>query len=1604
MEPYERIQLERLLKEFDLYLHNGTAISKPAAVAVTSFDGDVSSPCPVEAEYSEEAARYEQVREMAGTGNGRRLDDLLGEFKEEGWLRDWRSEENLTLYADAITDGYIDIINALLKYDIPLGDALIRAIDVECGVATKSICCYIQEREDILESILNGHSDNDDFHPVITPLVLAAQKNNFEAVKVLLELGSSITEPSLSYGADVTLTQALSTLHIYRAISQPAYILATQTDIFGHAFQMSAKLKTLSNTWEDFGPEYVKMARGLEVFAGGLLGESASTEEILALFRYHDTDKYRDVDGKQHPLAKLFEAIDYEQKEFIAHPHSQKAIIVQFYRNLLDWNERGIWYQVLLTFLVVLGYPIICLLYLFVPVRRVVTFARLPYVMMMMKAGSGFTFLVFIVVINALDRHSYPRSVEVLYWFILIWIVGLAWSHFKIFRRYGRNKYLSDNMNLHEIVIIALCVVVFCLHWTGRVETSPDVIKLDKTLNNTLPNLRNQVMEATDSLRGRLNDTTLAGVNDDIMEVLSNDCRLRNSTIQGLDILPLSLQETIEHDQYEPLVVARTLFGVAITVSVLRLLNLLLVSDTVGHLRISLGEMMGDILKFCGIFLIIWFAFAIGLFQNFYSAGQSVMRACIQQGEEPGSCQLLVGFSTFFVSVKDLYWALYGFVGPRGLELTGKHSVAETVGTFLFVCYLIFAVVVLLNALIGMLSNTYNLTEENADTEWKFHRAAVWASYLRPVGTLPPPFNLIPSVKTLCHLFKYVCKCSTCGRRRDSGWPFSLQKRMHQDSELQDYKRVLKLVRSRYIQAHLSVESQNSEGVRPRDLQTLRNDILAFKFGVQDRLASIIRTIGISNDKSNHINTRLYDLDPVKERAMNLVDESSMLTDTLGILHQQTDDLHKEQTDELNHREKHSSELEQIVAALRAENEILKRDASVKAMQAMIRELEQDKTALADKLQSLGKDKDDLLQENDQLKRYLSSKEMRSDQQEKELKEIIQGLQQDKAALSDTLQRRKKDHAELLQQFDKLKSDHSEKEEELQEVIRRLGEERDSLNKILQGLEADKADLLKQIDELKRDHSAKEMMREKTEAELRDIIQDLKRDKTVVKDTLQGVSDDKDDIVRQMDELKTEHLAKEMSRDQHEDELLDIIHGLEQDKTDLTETLQRLKEDQAELLREIDELGKDHSAKEKARDQQEEELQDVIRGIRVERDSLITTLQGLEEDKADLLKQIEELKRDHSAKELVRELKEADLQDIIQDLQRDKTIVADTLQGVSDDKEEILRKMDELKNEHMAKEMTRDQKEAELQDVIKGFEEDKKVLTDTLQVLEEDQAELLHQIDELERDHASKEFMRDKQEEELKDVLEGLRQDKNVLRDTLQGLEEDKTELLRELNELKKDHSAKELTRNQQKKELKDAIRELQQAKADLMGKIQGLKEDKADLSQQIGELKRDHLAKEARRDKQEAELQDHIRGFRQDRLVLKDTMRGLMEEKADFKQEIDELKQEHLAKESTRDQQEASLQGVIGDLRQDNTDLTNRLRELNDDKANLLQQLDQLKKEYSSKDITRDKQEAQLQDLIQGLRKDRSALNEDKVQLIRQVGELSEELRKLKRTQPPRP
>ena len=68
------------------------------------------------------------------------------------------------------------------------------------------------------------------------------------------------------------------------------------------------------------------------------------------------------------------------------------------------------------------------------------------------------------------------------------------------------------------------------------------------------------------------------------------------------------------------------------------------------------------------------------------------------------------------------------------------------------------------NILVKFLTKIFTtISQEKADIEWKFARSKLWISYFEDGGTVPPPFNIIPTPKSLYYLCRWAY-VKMCGR------------------------------------------------------------------------------------------------------------------------------------------------------------------------------------------------------------------------------------------------------------------------------------------------------------------------------------------------------------------------------------------------------------------------------------------------------------------------------------------------------------------------------------------------------------------------------------------------------------------------------------------------------------------------------------------------------------------------------------------------------------------------------------------------------------------------------------------------------------------------
>uniref|UniRef100_F6XGQ4 Ion transport domain-containing protein n=1 Tax=Ciona intestinalis TaxID=7719 RepID=F6XGQ4_CIOIN len=186
---------------------------------------------------------------------------------------------------------------------------------------------------------------------------------------------------------------------------------------------------------------------------------------------------------------------------------------------------------------------------------------------------------------------------------------------------------------------------------------------------------------------------------------------------------------------FEPRMIADGFLAWAYVFVFLRLLSLTRANRRLGPLQVTLSRMMGDVLRFMIIFCLVVFSFALGLSELYWVYGT------------PKSTII---FGGMWSTTKSLFWSLFGHIDITQLSLSNKHGFTETMGRFLLAVYHAIAIIVILNMLIAMMSKSYEITSENEEREWKFHRTAMWIRFIRREAIRPPPMNLIPHPHVVC--------------------------------------------------------------------------------------------------------------------------------------------------------------------------------------------------------------------------------------------------------------------------------------------------------------------------------------------------------------------------------------------------------------------------------------------------------------------------------------------------------------------------------------------------------------------------------------------------------------------------------------------------------------------------------------------------------------------------------------------------------------------------------------------------------------------------------------------------------------------------------------
>ncbi|XP_068529725.1 short transient receptor potential channel 4 isoform X2 [Anas acuta] len=312
-------------------------------------------------------------------------------------------------------------------------------------------------------------------------------------------------------------------------------------------------------------------------------------------------------------------------------------------------------------------------------------------------------------------------------------------------------------------------------------------------------------------------------------------------------------------DMWHPTLVAEALFAIANIFSSLRLISLFTANSHLGPLQISLGRMLLDILKFLFIYCLVLLAFANGLNQlYFYYETKEIKCKGIRCAEQNNA------FSTLFETLQSLFWSIFGLINLYVTNVQPKHEFTEFVGATMFGTYNVISLVVLLNMLIAMMNNSYQLIADHADIEWKFARTKLWMSYFEEGGTLPTPFNVIPSPKSLWYLIKWLWRhlCKKKIRRKPESFGTIGRRAADNLRRHHQYQEVMRNLVKRYVAAMIR-DAKTEEGLTEENFKELKQDISSFRFEV----LGLLKGSKLSNLQTPKMNKDAASLSETEEKS-----------------------------------------------------------------------------------------------------------------------------------------------------------------------------------------------------------------------------------------------------------------------------------------------------------------------------------------------------------------------------------------------------------------------------------------------------------------------------------------------------------------------------------------------------------------------------------------------------------------------------------------------------------------------------------------------------------------------------------------------------------------
>ncbi|XP_066602612.1 short transient receptor potential channel 5-like [Prorops nasuta] len=688
----------------------------------------------------------------------------------------------------AVHERNIPMIQFLLSQpDIDPQDTHLHAIKENQPKIALMILDKLKEQN--LEHI-GPPTDSAEFPAYATPLSVAARYGHYDLIALLKNRDHTLEKPhtpscaceecrSLREKAD-PLTLDNMRLYMYEAVSNPIYIcqnIDIDSDPIIKAFDLSRELNKAASFDREYYNVYKSLSNQVSELATNLIACARTSDEVELVLRqssgFARSAKFR--------YPRLLLALDQKQKSFVANSNIQQVIEREWTGDWFEWQLRKSWLKCLTIIPRIFLLPVIAAVVLVAPKSKRAKFWQIPVNKFLSSVASYLLFLIFVFLQSNINKNEQLRGPpNTGYEFILaIYVMSYLWASTRLCIVHGPRRFFRTPWNWYEIVMLSLFIMSF-IFWIAAAI-----------------------------------DVRINGQRD--------------------------LERKYWH-KYDSTLIAEGVFCLATIMAFSRLLFICQLDYNLGPLQLSLGKMINDVAKFIVIFTILIIAFTAGTCRLYHYYDEMVQT----DDESKIKVQQASSFVNFESSLKTLFWAIFcmspiesadviieNLPGETETEtIINRHTFTEAIGYIAFASYSFIAVVVALNMMIACMSNTFTKITDNVIVEWIFGRTEVYVDYMLTT-TLPPPFNLIPTIEGIQNMVEYIKVLIKPPDDKRARWDWKnccyIEKLKEDDNE--DFKMVTTHLVQRYLR-------QKSKETMKSDMDELRKELMELKNQLKEALSS----------------------------------------------------------------------------------------------------------------------------------------------------------------------------------------------------------------------------------------------------------------------------------------------------------------------------------------------------------------------------------------------------------------------------------------------------------------------------------------------------------------------------------------------------------------------------------------------------------------------------------------------------------------------------------------------------------------------------------------------------------------------------------------------